>query len=78
MTLTVKNLKVNQAYRIKNILNPTDDISLRLMQLGFISGERITLIRKAPLFGEPLLVEVRGSQYAISKSEASLIELEEN
>ena len=74
----LKNLKLNKKYRIKNIIEGEAGIGTRMMQLGFISGEDLTLIRRAPLFGEPLLVEVRGSQFAISRAEAELIEIEED
>ena len=52
------------------------DIESRLMHLGFFDGETIMISRKAPLFKEPLLVEVRGRSVALSFSEAELIEVE--
>lgn len=52
------------------------DIESRLMHLGFIDGETIQVTKKAPLFKEPLLVEVRGRSVALSFSEAELIRVE--
>lgn len=52
------------------------DIESRLMHLGFIDGETIRVTKKAPLFKEPLLVEVRGRSVALSFSEAELIQVE--
>lgn len=49
-------------------------LTSRLQELGFIRGERIKLRGKAP-FGEPLLVEVRGSTIALRKREAQCIQL---
>ena len=40
---------------------------------SFIEGERIKLLTKVPIFKEPLLVEVRGSQIALTKREAQFI-----
>lgn len=52
------------------------DIESRLMHLGFIAGELIKITKKAPLFKEPLLVEVRGRMIALSASEASMVDVE--
>lgn len=52
------------------------DIESRLMHLGFMDGEVIRVTRKAPLFREPLLVEVRGRLIALSREEAALVSVE--
>ncbi len=52
------------------------DLESRLMHLGFLHGEVIRVTRKAPLFKEPLLVEVRGRSVALSFDEASLVTVE--
>lgn len=52
------------------------DIESRLMHLGFLDGESIKVVKKAALFKEPLLVEVRGRSVALSFSEAELVTVE--
>ena len=52
------------------------DIESRLMHLGFMDGETIRITKKAPLFKEPLLVEVRGRSVALSFAEAELVTVE--
>jgi Fe2+ transport system protein FeoA len=52
------------------------DIVSRLMHLGFMDGEIVRVTRKAPLFKEPLLVEVRGRSVALSFDEAALVRVE--
>jgi Fe2+ transport system protein FeoA len=52
------------------------DIESRLMHLGFLNGEKVKITKKAPLFKEPLLVEVRGRSVALSFSEAELVLVE--
>jgi len=52
------------------------EVESRLMLLGFLSGEIIRVTKKAPLFEEPLLVEVRGRKIALSKNEAQIIKVE--
>jgi Fe2+ transport system protein FeoA len=46
------------------------------MHLGFVNGATIEVKKKAPLFKEPLLVEVRGRLIALSKAEAELVSVE--
>jgi Fe2+ transport system protein FeoA len=53
-----------------------NDLESRLMHLGFLSGHTVQVKRKAPLFQEPLLVEVRGRQVALSREEARLVNVE--
>jgi Fe2+ transport system protein FeoA len=68
---------IGQPYRIRSFSSSADsDFVSRLMQYGFIEGEKLTVVRRAPLFKDPLLVEIRGSQIVISKSEASFINVE--
>ena len=52
------------------------DLESRLMHLGFVDGAVIEVKLKAPLFQEPLLVEVRGRLVALTKSEAEMVQVE--
>jgi Fe2+ transport system protein FeoA len=52
------------------------DLESRLLHLGFVKGETIVVKKKAPIFKEPLLVEVRGRLVAMSSSEAELVSVE--
>lgn len=76
MTQVMKNLTqmpLNFEGQIAN-LSGDDLLVSRLQELGFIRGEKIKLQGKAP-FGEPFLVEVRGSTIALRKREAECIQL---
>lgn len=57
-------------------LRELSDVESRLMHLGFSDGQTIIVKKKAPLFQEPILVEVRGRSVALSLSEAMLVEVE--
>lgn len=57
-------------------LRDFSDIESRLMHLGFVAGETVKITKKAPLFKEPLLVEVRGRLIALSAKEAELVDVE--
>lgn len=75
-------MTINQAPLQKKLIitayknTELSDIESRLLHLGFIDGETITIKKKAPLFKEPLLVEVRGRLVAMSSSEAELVNVE--
>ena len=49
------------------------DLSRRLMELGFVPGERIRLLRRGMPGGEPLAVKVGESTFALRRFEAALI-----
>ena len=47
-------------------------VVMRLRELGFIRGELVRLSGRAP-FGEPLLIEIRGTTVALRKREAECV-----
>lgn len=53
----------------------TDEITLRLLEMGLTPGVEIRLIGRAPL-GDPLEFEVRGYRLSIRKNEAARVEIE--
>lgn len=57
-------------------LNELNDLQSKLIHLGFHHGEVVRVLKKAPLFGEPILVEVRGRMVAMSRSEAECVTVE--
>lgn len=46
----------------------------RLRELGFIRGELVRVVGRA-LFGEPILVELRGATVALRKREAECVRI---
>jgi ferrous iron transport protein A len=53
----------------------SDEITLRLLEMGLTPGVEVRLIGRAPL-GDPLEFEVRGYRLSIRKSEAARVEIE--
>lgn len=78
MTLNMAPMQTKLVVRSFSIheVREFSDIESRLMHLGFLDGEVIKVTKKAPLFKEPLLVEVRGRSVALSYSEAELVAVE--
>jgi ferrous iron transport protein A len=61
-------------------LAPTDrdagaDVSRRLMELGFVPGERIRMLKRGLPGGDPLAVRVGESTFALRRFEAALISI---
>ena len=67
--------KLNSWYSINKIEHNEETAVLesRLMAHGFIPGEKIMVKRMAPIFKDPILVQIGNSQLALTKSEARLI-----
>lgn len=49
------------------------DVVRRLMELGFVPGEPIRMLRRAMPGGDPLAVKVGESTFALRRFEAALI-----
>ncbi|GAB2501025.1 FeoA family protein [Arenimonas alkanexedens] len=57
-------------------LTPGDSVSRRLRDLGFVAGETVRLVTRGPMGGEPLLVQVGFSRFAMRHAEAARINLQ--
>jgi ferrous iron transport protein A len=51
------------------------DVSRRLMELGFVPGERIRMLKRG-LPGGPVAVKVGESTFALRKFEAALVSIQ--
>ncbi len=58
--------------------NKIDLVTQRLHLLGFRSGERIQILAKGLFGGEPILVQIKTSRFALRKTEADRIQVEIN
>jgi ferrous iron transport protein A len=52
---------------------PGDAIARRLRELGFVAGEEVEIVATGPLGGEPLLVQVGFTRFALRRSEAARV-----
>ena len=50
------------------------DVSRRLMELGFVPGERIRMLKRLP-GGDPVAVRVGESTFALRRFEAALVSI---
>ena len=70
--LTIASLKIGQKAIIKDF--SVDVIPLKLLEMGCLHGNEVSLIQEAP-FKDPLYLTVNGSHLAIRKEMASKIEI---
>ncbi len=51
------------------------DVSRRLMELGFVPGEQVRVLKRGVPGGDPIAVKVGQSTFALRRFEASLISI---
>lgn len=54
-------------------VHAADPIARRLRELGFVSGEPVRLVARGPLGGDPLLVQIGFTRFALRRSEAARV-----
>lgn len=52
------------------------DLARRLMELGFVPGERIRMLKRGMPGGEPLAIKVGNATFALRRFEAARISIE--
>jgi ferrous iron transport protein A len=52
-----------------------DPIARRLRELGFVNGEPVRVVARGPLGGDPLLVQIGYTRFALRKAEAARVTL---
>ena len=76
--MNLDQVPVGQILRVKRVkaLAQAAELTLQLEAIGFIAGEQVSVLRKNVFGGDPLMVRVGLSTFALRKTEAALIELE--
>jgi len=72
--MTLSDLKAGQQGRIRGF--ETSELELKLMEMGCIPGELVTVEKIAPL-GDPISIRVAGYSLSLRKDEARQILLED-
>ncbi|MBA0282376.1 ferrous iron transport protein A [Stenotrophomonas maltophilia] len=73
MTLSELPLHTSTVVESVQDLHANDAIARRLRELGFVKGEEVRLVAKGPVGGEPLLVQVGFTRFALRISEAKRV-----
>jgi ferrous iron transport protein A len=73
MLKRLSELSIGQVATIRQFED--DEIFLKLMEMGFIPGEKVTIEQVAPL-GDPIAILISGYQVSLRLNEASKIMVE--
>ncbi len=57
-------------------LHANDAIARRLRELGFVNGEPVRMVARGPVGGEPLLVQIGFTRFALRRSEAARVQVQ--
>jgi ferrous iron transport protein A len=52
-----------------------DTIAQRLRDLGFVPGEPVRLVARGPMGGDPLLIQIGSTRFALRRNEAARVEV---
>jgi len=55
--------------------NLNDPISRRLRELGFVRGEPVRIVALGPIGGDPLLVQIGFTRFALRRAEAARVQV---
>jgi ferrous iron transport protein A len=67
-------LAVGASGRVRGI-SGSDELSLRLLEMGLTPGVEVLVLGVAPL-GDPLEIEFRGYRLSVRRSEAARVEID--
>lgn len=73
--MTLSDLPLHSSALVESVqeLHANDAIARRLKELGFVKGEDVRLVARGPVGGEPLLVQVGFTRFALRRSEAKRV-----
>jgi ferrous iron transport protein A len=76
--VTLSDLPLNDSALVESVqeLHANDAIARRLQELGFVPGENVRLVARGPIGGEPLLVQVGFTRFALRIAEARRIRIQ--
>ncbi len=57
-----------------SLVSGSDDLSMRLLEMGLTPGVEVAVVGMAPL-GDPLELELRGYRLSVRRSEAARVEI---
>lgn len=72
--MRLAELTVGKRARVTSV-DGSDDVGVRLLEMGLIPGTEVKLLGTAPL-GDPLEFELRGYRLSVRKNEAARVAVE--
>lgn len=71
-------LKKGQSGKLLSVQGDSEELTLRLMEMGLLEGSDFEVMHEAPYSGDPIAVRVRGALIALRRAEASKILIQLN
>ena len=71
----IRDLQIGQRARVSGYVASDRDYRHKLLRMGMVKQAEFTLVRVAPL-GDPVVIELRGSNLTLRKTEADAIKIE--
>ncbi len=71
----VEDLQIGQCARVTGYVTSDRDYRHKLLRMGMVKQAEFKLVRVAPL-GDPVVIELRGSNLTLRKAEADTIKIE--
>jgi len=77
LPLTLDQAELATVYAVHQVIYPQDavDWPQRLEEVGFLPGERVTVIARGQPGNEPLAVRVGHSTFALRRAEAACVQV---
>ena len=75
MTLSDLDRKGSGIVEAVEDATPRDPVARRLRELGFVPGEMVDVVALAPMGGDPILVQVGFTRFALRRAEAARVRL---
>lgn len=75
--MTLSNLRRQQTGIVEAVddIGSDDGIARRLREVGFVPGEAVSVVAVGPMGGDPILVQVGFTRFALRRSEATRVRL---
>lgn len=55
--------------------NAGDAVAKRMRELGFVAGEAVRVVALSPWGGDPMVVQIGATRFALRREEASRVEI---
>lgn len=76
--MTLSDLPLRRVATVKSVqdVQANDPIARRLRELGFVPGEEVMPLARGPVGGEPVLIQVGYTRFALRLAEAARVQVE--
>lgn len=76
--MTLDQAPRNRWFCIDSIDGAQENFKSRLLTYGLVPGEKVLVKQMAPIFKDPILIQLDSTQLILTKNEAKFIQLEKD